>query len=99
MNIICEIQDGNFEGPIVPQAILIAFKGAIKKELGGGQMWRYYENQLNELGKFACKFPGVGSISKLPSRTSQLKQMKFPLIIKMCKEKYPVSLLVDYCIF
>jgi hypothetical protein len=61
-------------------------------------MWRYYENQLNKLRKFAYKFPGVRSISGLPSRTTQVNQMKLPLIIKLWKEKYPVSLLVDYCI-
>jgi hypothetical protein len=43
-------------------------------------------------------FPGVGSILELTSRTTQVKQMKLPLIIKLWKEKYPVSLLVDYCI-
>jgi hypothetical protein len=98
MNIICEIPNGNFGGPSVCQAMLILYKGARKKELDGGQMWRYYKDQLNELRKFAYKFPGVGSISKLPSGTTQVNQMKLPLIIKLWKEKYLVSLLVDYCI-
>jgi hypothetical protein len=61
-------------------------------------MWRYYKDQLNKLHKFAHKLPGVESISKLPSRTTQVNQMKLPLLIKLWKEKYPVSLLVDYCI-
>ena len=61
-------------------------------------MWRYYEDQLNELRKFAYKFPCVGSISELPSGTTQVHQMKLPLIIKLWKENYPVSQLVDYCI-
>jgi hypothetical protein len=98
LNDICEILDGNFEGPSVRQAMLTVYKGAKKKELDGGRMWRYYEDQLNELHKFAYKSPGVRSISELPSRTTQLKQMKLPLIMKLWKEKYPVSLLVDYCL-
>ncbi len=98
LNIIHEILDGNLGGPSVRQAILIPYKGARKKELDGGQMWRYYKDQLNELCKFAYKFPGVGSISKLPSGNTQVDQMKLPLLIKLWKEKYPVSLLVDYCI-
>jgi hypothetical protein len=36
LNIIHEILDGNFGGPSVRQAMLIAYKGARKKELDGG---------------------------------------------------------------
>ncbi len=79
--------------------MLIAYKGARKKELDDIRVWRYYEDQLNELSKFAYKFLGVGSAPELPSRTIQLKQMKLPLLIKLWKQKYLVSLLVDYCIF
>ncbi len=98
MNIICEIPNGNFVGPSVHQAMLISYKRARKKELDGGQMWSYYKDQLNKLRKFAYKFLVVGSIYKLPSGTTQVNQMKLLLIIKLLKEKYPVSLLVVYCI-
>jgi len=37
---------------------------------------RKYENELNEVRKFALKFPGIGNLSRLPSRTAQLQQMK-----------------------
>ncbi len=59
-------------------------------------MWRKYENELNEVRKFALKFPGVGSLSRLPSGTAQLQQMKRPLIIKLKKEKYPAESGVNY---
>ncbi len=59
-------------------------------------MWRKYENELNEVRKFALKFPGVGSLSRLPSGTAQLQQMKCPLIIKVWKETYPAESGVDY---
>jgi hypothetical protein len=61
-----------------------------------GTLWRKYENELNEVRKFALKFPGVGNLSRLPSGTAQLQQMKRPLIIKLWKEKYPAESVVDY---
>jgi hypothetical protein len=64
--------------------------------LEGGTLWRKYENELNEVRKFALKFPGVGNLSRLPSGTAQLQQMKHPLIIKLWKEKYPELSGVDY---
>ena len=70
--------------------------GARKKILEGGTLWRKYENELNEVRKFALKFPGVGNLSRLPSGTTQLQQMKRPLIIKLWKEKYPAESGVDY---
>ena len=59
-------------------------------------MWRKYETELNEVRKFALKFPGIGNLSRLPSGTAQLQQMKRPLIIKLWKEKYPAESGVDY---
>ncbi len=59
-------------------------------------MWRKYENELNEVRKFALKIPGVGGLSRLPSGTAQLQQMKRLLIIKLWKEKYPAESGVDY---
>ncbi len=37
--------------------------------------------ELNKVRKFALKFPGIGNLSRLPSGTTQLQQMKRPLII------------------
>ena len=69
--------------------------GARKKILEGGTLWRKYENELNEVRKFALKFPGVGNLSRLPtSGTAQLQQMKRALII--WKEKYLAESGVDY---
>jgi hypothetical protein len=64
--------------------------------LEGGTLWRKYESELNEARKFALKFLGIGNLSKFPSRTAQLHQMKKPLIIKLWKEKYPDETGVDY---
>jgi hypothetical protein len=78
------------------QAMLLAYKGARKKILEGGTLWRKYKSELNEVRKFALKFPGIGNLSRLPSGTTQLQQMKHPLIIKLWKEKYLEETGVDY---
>jgi hypothetical protein len=83
VSIIEEIPDERFEDVRTRPAMLLAYKGARKKILDGGTLWRKYENELNEVRKFALKFPGVGGLSRLPSGTAQLQQMKRPLIIKL----------------
>ena len=96
MSIIQEIPDERFEHAAIGLAMLLSYKGAWKKVLEGGTLWRKYENELNEVRKFALKFLGVSNLSRLPSGTAQLQQMKCPLIIKLWKEKYPAESGVDY---
>lgn len=90
-NIIRTIPDSNFESAGIRTEMLRYYKGARKKEMDGGRMWRYYEDQLNEVKKFAYKFPGVANISQLPSGTNQLRQMRRSMVLKLWKEKNPVS--------
>jgi hypothetical protein len=75
--------------------MLLTYKGAWKKILEGGTLWKKYENELNEVRKFTLKFLGDGNLSRLPSRTAQLQQMKGPLIIKLWEENYPAESGVD----
>ncbi len=96
VSIIEEIPDNRFEDVRTRPAMLLAYKGARKKLLKGGTLWRKYESELNEVRKFTLKFLGVGSLSRLPSGTTQLQQMKRLLIIKLWKEKYPAESGVDY---
>jgi hypothetical protein len=96
VSIIQEIPDERFEHAAIGLAMLLSYKGAWKKVLEGGTLWRKYENELNEVRKFALKFSGVSNLSRLPSGTAQLQQMKCPLIIKLWKEKYPAESGVDY---
>ncbi len=83
VSIIEEIPDKRFEDVRTRPAMLLAYTGtgARKKILEGGTLWRKYENELNEIRKFALKFQGVGCLLRLPSGTAQLQQMKRPLII------------------
>ncbi len=96
VSIIQEIPDDRFDQASVCPAMLLAYKGARKKILEGGTLWRKYESELNEVRKFALKFSDVGNLSQLPSETAQLHQMKKPLITKLWKETYPMETGVDY---
>jgi hypothetical protein len=61
-------------------------------------MWRYYKNELNEVKKFAYKFLGVANISQLPSGTNQLWQMRRSMVLKLWREKHPVSSVIEIII-
>ena len=70
VSIIEEIPDKCFEDAATRPAMLLAYKGAQKKILEGGTLWRKYKNELNKVRKFALKFPGFGSLARLPSGTA-----------------------------
>jgi hypothetical protein len=42
---------------------------------------------MTTLKKFAYKFPGFGNLSKLPSGTAQLQQLRRPLVAKLWAEQ------------
>jgi hypothetical protein len=49
VSIIQEIPDERFEHAAIGLAMLLSYKGARKKVLEGGTLWRKYENELNEV--------------------------------------------------
>jgi len=69
------------------------FKGMRKGEMTAENLLRKYEGELTTLQRVAYKFPGVGNLglSKLPSGTAQLQQLRKPLVAKLWIEKNPVS--------
>jgi hypothetical protein len=97
LTLIGEIADERFTNDGVRQQMQTVFKGARKKDMNPGTLYRKYESEMTTLKKFAYKFPGVGSLSQLPSGTAQLQQMKRPLIIELWKKKYPVRR-VSFCV-
>ena len=77
------------------------YKGA-KKGVGFTSATMYWkqETEINNIRKFAAKFPGVGGISKLPIGSTQVRDMMEPYIIWLWKLKHPVRLLYEclcYC--
>ncbi len=63
LSIIQEILEDRFDQASVCPAMLLAYKGTRKKILEGGTLWRKYKSELNEIQKFALKFPGTGNLS------------------------------------
>ncbi len=60
MSIFQEIPNDRFDQASVRPAMLLAYKGARKKILEGGTLWRKDNSELNEVRKSALKFLGVG---------------------------------------
>ena len=58
-------------------------------------MYQKQETEINNIRKFAAKFPGVGDMSKLPSGSTQVRDMMEPHIIRLWKLKHPVRLLYE----
>ncbi len=77
--------------------ILNGYKGT-KKKLSGVNLLRKLEVEMKDVRKFAAKFPGFNNPKELPSRMTQLRHMKKPVIIKPWKKKYPVMYIYLSCL-
>jgi hypothetical protein len=92
ISLIGDIPDSRFEDGGVRQNMEQRFKGMRRGEMNAENLFRKYESEMTNLKKFAYKFPGVGDLSKLPSGTAQLQQLKRPVVRKLWVQKFPVSL-------
>ena len=96
ISIISEIPDSRFEDDSLRASMQHRFKGMRKGEMTAENLLRKYESELTTLRRFAYKFPGVGNLSKLPSGTAQLQQLRKPLVAKLWIEKNPVSQVIVF---
>jgi hypothetical protein len=87
VSIIAEIPDTRFEDDSLRASMQHCFKGMRKGEMSAENLLSKYESELTTLQRFAYKFPGVGNLSKLPSGTAQLQQLRRPLVAKLWVEK------------
>ncbi len=94
VSIIAEIPDTRFEEDSLRASMQHRFKGMRKGEMSAENLLRKYESELTTLQRFAYKFPGVGNLSKLPSGTAQLQQLRRPFVAKLWVEKNPVRQLL-----
>jgi hypothetical protein len=94
LSIIDEIEDDQFDDTdnTVRENMRRMYKGA-KKDNTPKSLWRKYEVELTCLRTFAKQIPGIGNLAELPSGSTQLRQMKIPLVQKLWKQKNPVSYL------
>jgi hypothetical protein len=91
--IINEIEDIQFEDEPAWAGMLAGYKGA-KKSLTGATLLRKLEIEMKDIRKFASKFPEFNNPAELPSGTTQLSNMKRPVIVKLWKLQYPLKLLL-----
>jgi len=91
VSILADIPDSRFGEDGLRASMQHHFKGMRKGEMTAENLLRKYEGELTILRRFAYKFPGVGNLSKLPSGTVQLQQMRKLLVAKLWIEKNPVS--------
>ncbi len=91
VSIIADIPDSHFGDDGLRASMQHPFKGMRKGEMSAENLLRKYESELTTLQRFAYKFPGVGNLSKLPSGTVQLQQLRKPLVAKLWVEKNLVS--------
>jgi hypothetical protein len=98
MNLLHDIPYELFEDMTVRENMLKRFKGMRKGEMDPGCLLRKYEAEMTALKKFAYKFPGFGSLNKLPSGTPQLQHLRQPVVAKLWVVNNPVSLFHTICI-
>ena len=96
MSILSEIPDSRFGEEGLLASMMHRFKGMRKGEMTAENLLRKYEGELASLRRYAYKFPGVGNLSKLPSGTAQLQQLRKPLVAKLWVEKNPDRLGLNY---
>ena len=90
VSIIYEIEDDCFEDDSVRRDMLHKYKGA-KVALSGANLLRKLDAEMRDIRKFAAKFPGFNNPAELPSGTTQLRQMKKPVITKLWRNFYLVK--------
>lgn len=90
LDILANIPDSRFDEPITRRNMEQRFKGMRSGEMTAENMLRKYETEMTTLKKFSYKF---GNLSNLPSGTTQLQQMRKPIVAKLWVEKFPVSLM------
>ncbi len=91
MAVVCSIPANRFIDKSVRSIILERYAGA-KKVNTGRSLFRKYKTHTTEIRKFGLNFPGIKSMNKLQSGTTQLSQMKLPVITKLWIAANPVSL-------
>ncbi len=86
MQFITSIKDKQFENNDVCNAMLLNYNGSKKGgSFTGATVYCKQETEVNNIRKFAAKFPGVNNLSQLPSGSTQVRDMKKPYIIRLWK--------------
>jgi len=87
---INEIDNNEFEDKTVYDSMILSYHGA-KSDNEGNMLLRKLAIVMTEVKKFAYKFPGIGSLTQLPSGSNQISDMMRPYVIQLWSKKYPVQ--------
>jgi len=87
---INEIDNNEFEDKTVYDSMILSYHGA-KLDNEGNMLLRKLAIVMTEVKKFAYKFPGIGSLTQLPSGSNQISDMMRPYVIQLWSKKYPVQ--------
>jgi hypothetical protein len=97
ISLLLEISNERFLANGVRVIMQTRFKGMRKGgDMNPANLMHKYESEMTLLKKFAYKFSGFGNLSKLPSGTAQLQQLKKPMVAKLWVEANPDRDELDY---
>ena len=97
MSLISDIPIERFVESGVCLQMQLRFKGMRKGgDMNPTNLHRKYETEKTTLKNYAYKIPGIGNLSKLPSGTAQLQQLRRPLVAKLWAEQNPAREDLDY---
>jgi hypothetical protein len=65
MSIFQENPNEHFQHAAIHTEMLLAYKGARKKLLEGGTLWKKYKSELNKVRTFFLKFLGIGNLVEI----------------------------------
>jgi hypothetical protein len=91
MAVVRSIPNDRFIDKSARNSMLERYVGA-KKINTGWSLFHKYKTHTTKIRKLGLHFPGIKSMNKLASGTTQLSQMKIPVIAKLWIAANPVSL-------
>jgi len=92
------IDKNEFEDMTVYDSMIVSYHGT-KLDNEGNMLLRKLAIVMTEVKKFAFKFPGIGSLTQLPSGTNQISDMMRPYITRLWSKKYPVQYNLVLCLY
>ena len=88
LGLISEMSDSRFFDGSVRRNMTHRFKGMRCTEMTAENLLRKYEGEMTSLKKFVYTYLPLGNLCSLPSGTTQLQQLKHPIIAKSGRSNF-----------
>lgn len=89
LDLINGISNDLFENTSVKESMIRNYFGAKTPNHQG--LYRHAKKERSNIRDFGSNFPGIKSLNELPSGHTQIRDSINPYIIKLWKQRYPVS--------